>query len=145
MITFRIVAYLIGLTVGYWVLTLAEKEKDLTKTIGRVIAWIIIAVSLIGPVCVMATACCRHGHGSACGYSSQHRWGTDGWRGHQMGRSGMMDGQRFMGKPGEMSGRFQGKGFPMMSREKMTRGSERMEGKGATKEADAAQETEKPE
>lgn len=43
--------YLIGLAVGYWVLTHADKQKGHTKTIGQVVAWIILVVCLSGAVC----------------------------------------------------------------------------------------------
>ena len=46
--------YLITLAVGYWVLTLAGKEKGTSQKIGKTIGWIIIAVSLLGPLCMAA-------------------------------------------------------------------------------------------
>src|ERR1039458_7295366 len=86
-----IVAFLISLAVGYWLLTLAEKENGLTKTLGRVIAGIIIVVSLLAPICLAARALCRHSHGAACGYSMRHHWNGGGWQGNKMCAPGMMN------------------------------------------------------
>ncbi len=83
MVTHRIVAYLIGLAVGYWVLTLAEKEKSTNKTIGKVIGWIIIVVSFIGPLCLAGSAIYCHSHGDTCSYST-----ACPWNGHMMGKDG---------------------------------------------------------
>jgi hypothetical protein len=91
MLTHRIVAYLITLAVGYWILTKAENEKDFTKIIGRVIAWIIIVVSLLGPVCAVTSAVCRNHDSTACG--SQNPWAGGGWSHHDMDGCGMMNGQ----------------------------------------------------
>jgi hypothetical protein len=101
MLTHRIVAYLITLAVGYWILTKAESEKDHVKTIGKVIAWIIIVVSLIGPVCMVTTAVCRHACGPAC--CSSMGCPSEGWHRHGMGGPGMMmNGQCPMGGPNMM-------------------------------------------
>ena len=54
MMTRQIAAYLITLAVGYWVLTLAGKEKGNTQKIGQVVGWIIIVVSFFGPLCLAA-------------------------------------------------------------------------------------------
>lgn len=91
MLTHRIVAYLITLAVGYWILTKAENEKDFTKIIGKVIAWIIIVVSLLGPVCAVTSAVCRNHDGAACG--SQGPWAGGGWRHHGMDNCDMMNSQ----------------------------------------------------
>lgn len=91
MLTHRIVAYLITLAVGYWILTKAENEKDFTKIIGKVIAWIIIVVSLLGPVCAVTSSVCRNHVASACG--SQGSWAGGGWRHHDMDSCGTMNGQ----------------------------------------------------
>ncbi len=67
MITYRIVAYLIALAVGYWVLTVAEKEQNLNKKLGKVIGWIIIIVSLCGPLCLAGShMICRSGSANCC-------------------------------------------------------------------------------
>ena len=50
----HIVAYLITLALGYWVLTLAGKEQKTSKTIGQLIGWAIIVVSLCGALCLGA-------------------------------------------------------------------------------------------
>jgi hypothetical protein len=83
MLTHHIVAYLITLAVGYWILTKAENEKDFTKIIGRVIAWIIIVVSLLGPVCAVTSSVCRNHDGAACG----------GWHHHEMDSCDTMNSQ----------------------------------------------------
>lgn len=62
--------YLIGLAVGYWVLTHADKQKGLTKTVGQVVAWAIMVVSLSGALCVgYCKMKCEPG-GSHCAYMS---------------------------------------------------------------------------
>ena len=86
MLTHRIVAYLIALAVGYWVMTLAEKEKDHVKTIGKVIAWIIIVISLVGPACMLTSAVCHHVCGTACCSDGSS---ADGCH-HSFGGPGMM-------------------------------------------------------
>ncbi len=90
--THPIVAYLISLAVGYWVLTLADKQNGLTKTLGHVFAWIIIVVSLMGPVCLAATAWCRHSQGGRWGHSDRCSWGG-GWNRGGMGGNCMMGGE----------------------------------------------------
>jgi hypothetical protein len=99
MVTHRIVAYLISLAVGYWILTLAEKEKDHTKVIGRVIGWIIIVVSLCvslcGPLCLAASAWCRHSS-ACCSYSASYCPMDNGCK-MGMGASSMGQGQCPMG------------------------------------------------
>jgi len=42
---------LITSAVGYWVLTTSEKEKGQVKKVGRLLALIIILVSLVGVAC----------------------------------------------------------------------------------------------
>lgn len=119
MLTHRIVAYLVSLAVGYWVLTLADKQNGFTKTLGRVIGWIILVVSLLGPLCLAGKAVfcysnpydCRpsescpwneggHGWGGACHMGMGHcmegdEKGTEGGMmpGHGM-KKGMMDGMK---------------------------------------------------
>lgn len=80
--TYRILAYLIGLALGYWVLTLAAKEKGGNQKLGKVIGWVIIVVSLVGPLCLAGS----------CFYCSSHPYSCplsmgcpmDG-QGHMMG------------------------------------------------------------
>jgi hypothetical protein len=104
-----VVAYLVSLAVGYWLLTLAEKQNGHTKTLGQVFAWIIIVVSLLGPVCMAASAWCRHANDGACGYSERGGWGERGWRHHGMGTSSV-DGQcPMMGGKDGMKGMTGGK------------------------------------
>jgi len=87
MFTHKIVAYLISLAVGYWVLTLADKQKNLTKTVGQVIAWAIISVSVLGPLC---TAYCRmcSKNPSSCPWMDRSHCGD---KGAMMEGHGMMD------------------------------------------------------
>lgn len=89
----HIVAYLIALAVGYWVLTLAVKEKGTNQKIGKVIGWFIIVVALGGMVCSTACRLCSHMRGDSCSYSS-----SCPWMGHGMANcpdmgKGMMGGQ----------------------------------------------------
>ena len=42
---------LVTAAVGYWVLTLAAKEKEGTKKIGHLVGLVIIVVSLLGVAC----------------------------------------------------------------------------------------------
>ena len=44
-------ALLVTSAVGYWVLTLAAKEKEGTKKLGHLVGLIIIVVSLLGVAC----------------------------------------------------------------------------------------------
>lgn len=87
MITHRILAYLIGLALGYWVLTHAEREKGTLKRIGKVIGWIILVVSLIGPLCLAGSSIFCRTHGDECTYST-----SCPWNGERMGGPGMMNG-----------------------------------------------------
>lgn len=100
--THPIVAYLISLAVGYWVLTLADKQNGLTKTLGHVFAWIIIVVSLLGPVCLAATAWCRHSEGGRWGHSDRCSWSGGGWNRGGMNGNCMMNGECPMDGKGQM-------------------------------------------
>ena len=46
-----VAALLFSTAAGYWVLTLAAKEKEGTKKIGHLVGLIIIVVSLLGAAC----------------------------------------------------------------------------------------------
>jgi hypothetical protein len=105
MITCKIVAYLFSLAVGYWVLTLADKEKNLNRKIGKWIGWIIIVVSVCGMLCATAF-CMKCRAGANC---NMPKWG------HTMGSSGMM------GAPGKKGD------FGTMRRPGMRSGSDRMD------------------
>lgn len=81
MLTCKIVAYLFSLAVGYWVLTLAAKEKGTLQKIGKALGWVIIVVSLCGPLCL---AWCgmkcgpKGGHcgsGYGCKMDGDGKWG----------------------------------------------------------------------
>jgi hypothetical protein len=64
---YGLVGYLLALAVGYWVMTLAVKEKGRNQLVGKVIGWIIILVAAGGLLC-KATLCV-----SSCGK------GGSGW------------------------------------------------------------------
>ena len=64
--TSRIVAYLFGLALGYWVLTLAEKEKNFNKKLGKTIGWVIIVVSILGPLCLAGSRVFCHAYSGSC-------------------------------------------------------------------------------
>jgi len=85
--THGIVAYLISLAVGYWVLTLASREKGNNQKIGKVIAWVIIVASLCGPLCMVCSRMRCASHPEACSYSSNCPW---------TGHHGVMDGKDMM-------------------------------------------------
>ncbi len=70
MMAHKIVAYLISMAVGYWVLTLAAREKNDLQKIGKAIGWIIIVVSFFGPLCAVGSALVCHLRSSSCSYSS---------------------------------------------------------------------------
>jgi len=82
MLTHRIVAYLISLAVGYWVLTLAAKEKNTTRNIGLVIGWIIIAVSFIGPLCLAGSSIMCHEGSASCPTNSSYSCPWQGGSSH---------------------------------------------------------------
>jgi hypothetical protein len=88
MMTCKIVAYLFSLAVGYWVLTLADKEKNLNKKIGKWIGWIIIVVSICGMLC--SAACCMSCRGKAGCNMTQ--WGCPMGATGKMGCMGKMGG-----------------------------------------------------
>ena len=74
------VGYLLALAVGYWVLTLAVKEKGRNQLVGKVIGWVIILVAAGGILC-KAAVCTSH-----CGK------GRGGWEGCHMGPDGSKAG-----------------------------------------------------
>jgi hypothetical protein len=87
--THHILGYMIGLALGYWVLTHADKQKGRTKTVGMVVAGIIMAVSIIGPLCMgLCHLKCPSGS-SSCPYTMKCPMDKGG--------AGMMDGQGMMG------------------------------------------------
>ena len=74
MLTHRIVAYLVSLAVGYWVLTLSDKQSGFTKTLGRVVGWIILVVSLLGPLCLAGKAVFCYSNPYNCPTSESCPW-----------------------------------------------------------------------
>ena len=101
MVTHQVVAYLVALAVGYWVLTLAGKEKGKNQLTGQVIGWAIIIVAAGGLLC---SAVCRvycHLKPDTCSYSASCPWNGGGHgmahcdmgKGMDMGKGGMMGGQ----------------------------------------------------
>jgi hypothetical protein len=103
MITCKIVAYLFSLAVGYWVLTLADKEKNLNKKIGKWIGWIVIVVSICGMLC-SASFCMKCCSKSGCGPST---WGCPMGATGKMGCPGKMGGPGKMGDQGMMEDKAQ--------------------------------------
>ncbi len=72
MVTHKIIGYLLTMAVGYWVLTHAEKQAGLTQKIGKVIGWIILIVSLSGPLCIAGSCLMGHcGTDHCCSMSPQ--------------------------------------------------------------------------
>jgi hypothetical protein len=91
LMTHHIAAYLLTLAVGYWVLTLAEKEKGLNKKIGKFVGWAILIVSLVGPLCLAASCLVCHSRGDACSTSSSCPWSGHGMMNGQGMGQGMME------------------------------------------------------
>ncbi len=60
-----------SLAIGYWVLTKANKE-EVSKTIGKITAWIIIVAAVIGLLCGIANHARK---GLSCGPGSRMRHG----------------------------------------------------------------------
>ena len=84
----RIAVYLITLAAGYWVLTLAEKEKGFHKKLGRVLGWVIVAVSLAGPLCLAASRLYYCGAGQSCYSQGACPWSGHGDMDHRDGMPG---------------------------------------------------------
>ncbi len=69
----HIVAYLITLAVGYWVLTLSSKEEKPNRTIGQIIGWAIIVVSIFGALCLGACKLMScHADSGSCSIGSSY-------------------------------------------------------------------------
>lgn len=45
-LTLQIIPLAIGLGIGYWLLVTANTQKDSLKTVGQVLGWILIAMSI---------------------------------------------------------------------------------------------------
>jgi hypothetical protein len=118
----HVVGYLVSLAVGYWVFTLAEKEKGFSKTLGKIVAWTILVVSLLGPLCIAGKAVFCYSHLGSCPTSASCPWGNmpmGGWRSHCMeGKEGSMG----MDCP-EMSGNKKPEGTMMMKHHGMMDGA----------------------
>jgi hypothetical protein len=76
---------LIAAGVGYWVLTLAGKQKARIKTLGRWLGLLIIIVSVLGASCKMyyQWTCGSSGYYKKCSYSASNcpksgKWGKGG-------------------------------------------------------------------
>lgn len=75
----RYLAYFVALAVSYWVMTLADKQQNLTKKVGKALSWLMLALLLIGPICKgihhwkkchdanANPACSMSGHGDGMG------------------------------------------------------------------------------
>ncbi len=74
MATHHIAVYLLTTAVGYWVLTLAEKEKNNNKKIGKIIGWVIIGVSLCGCLCLAGRAVLCHPRYGQCSSFQSCPW-----------------------------------------------------------------------
>jgi hypothetical protein len=81
-------------------LTLADKQKNLVKTVGLVIGWAIIVISAIGPLCIAGGALRCYSNPTAChsswycpsdkGGMKDCPWMKDGDKGGMMKGPGMM-------------------------------------------------------
>ena len=94
MMTHRVLAYLIGLALGYLVLTNADKQKGNTQLVGKAVAWIIMGVSLIAMLCIgyCSMKCSRDS--ADCPTSMSCPSHKEGWGGRRMmGHEGMMGGR----------------------------------------------------
>jgi hypothetical protein len=88
--THHIAAYLISMAVGYWVLTLAAKEKGANQKIGKWIGWIIIVISLFGPLCIGACHVFCRSQSGFCNSSASCHWSSGMMNCPEMGK-GMMN------------------------------------------------------
>jgi hypothetical protein len=73
----RYLAYFVALAVSYWVMTLADQQKEsLTEKVGKALSWLMLALLLIGPICkgVHQWIQCRNGANPACSMSGHGDW-----------------------------------------------------------------------
>jgi hypothetical protein len=85
-----LLGWALSLTAAYWLITLAEQQKDFTRTLGKIIAWVIIVVCILGLLSRMGHHG-KGGRGSACAFSQGHKgeWGgKQGWNRHGWSRGG---------------------------------------------------------
>ncbi len=58
---------MISAAAGYWVLTLSVKEKGRVKTLGNVLGFLIIAISVLGSACkIYSLVNCSPYYGKGC-------------------------------------------------------------------------------
>lgn len=50
---------LIAVALGYWVLTLADNQTNLTKRIGQVVGWVVMLTALSGFLCISMSRMCK--------------------------------------------------------------------------------------
>ena len=60
---------MLSAAVGYWVITLAAKEKGRVKTLGNALGLLIIVISVLAFACKMKT--CSYMKGGACSFSGK--------------------------------------------------------------------------
>ncbi|OVE77293.1 hypothetical protein BVX98_03105 [bacterium F11] len=67
---------LLALAVGYWVLTVADKQKKPLDILGRIVGGIILFVSICGLLCNAICGICkwRSSSGKSCFYSAKKDW-----------------------------------------------------------------------
>lgn len=93
-----VAALLVSAAVGYWVLTLAAKEKEGTKKIGHFVGLIIIVVSLLGVACKVYFQI----NGGGCPPGKYYGMGWKGKKACMMGHPGCVGGTACV--PGKASG-----------------------------------------
>jgi hypothetical protein len=78
-----LLGWALSLTAAYWLITLAEQQKDFTRTLGKIIAWVIIVVCILGLLAHLGKhgkhQGGRMGHGWAQGYPGGGRGGWQKW------------------------------------------------------------------
>ena len=80
----QLLGWAVALGVGYWIMTHADQQKDFTRILGKILAWLIIVVCVLGLLANLGKHAKKHGQ-SACVFSQgQHMGGPGGWK-HQGG------------------------------------------------------------
>ena len=78
----QLLGWALALTAAYWVITLADQQKDFTKILGKVIAWLIIVVCVLGLLVNLGKHGKKNGQ-SSCAFSQGHPGGGPGaWKKH---------------------------------------------------------------
>lgn len=88
--------YFVALAVSYWVMTYADKQQNLTKKVGKILSWFMLALLLIGPICwhVSHWKKCHNGANPACSMGGHGDWNGAAWHkdGDMKDCQGMKDG-----------------------------------------------------